>query len=42
VNWTMIMSSRRWQALHSLAEQPANRLLPGRAVSVLLPTGRDP
>jgi hypothetical protein len=23
VNWTMIMSSRGWQALHGLAEQPA-------------------
>ena len=80
VNWTMIMSSRGWQALHGLAEQPATLstgirhgpavrapgnsgsrqgghagqadrllapgfaplLLPGRTVSVLLPTGRDP
>jgi hypothetical protein len=79
VNWTMIMSSRGWQALHGLAEQPAALstgiphgpavrapgnsgsrqgghagqadrllapcftplLLPGRTVSVLLPTGRD-
>ena len=23
MNWTMIMSSRGWQALHGLAEQPA-------------------
>jgi hypothetical protein len=33
VNWTMSMSSRGWQALHGLAEQPAT-------LSTGIPTGR--
>lgn len=33
VNWTMIMSSRGWQALHGLAGQPA-------ALSTGIPAGR--